>query len=117
MHGCIIGYCHCLIAAVYESIPISAYKPIATYVYVSKRERNIVVLIPDAAQLHEPERQAVNRFVAKTCREIGVPFVDVTKKLEKEEDPRTLYLFPFDAHTSPKGHRLIAESIFKQIEI
>jgi lysophospholipase L1-like esterase len=76
----------------------------------------LIALIPDAAQLHEPERQAVNHFVAKTCREIGVPFVDVTKRLEKEEDPRTLYLFPFDAHTSPKGHRLIAESIFKQIE-
>jgi len=76
----------------------------------------LIALIPDAAQLHEPERQAVNGFVAQTCREIGVPFVDVTKRLEKEEDPRTLYLFPIDAHTSPKGHRLIAESILEKIK-
>jgi len=76
----------------------------------------LIALIPDAAQLHEPERQAVNGFVAKTCREIGVPFVDVTKRLEREENPRTLYLFPIDAHTSPKGHRLIAESVFEKIQ-
>ena len=76
----------------------------------------LVVLIPDAAQMHEPERQEVNLFVAQTCKKIGVPFVDVTKRFEKEEDPRTLYLFPLDAHTSPKGHRLIADSIFEQIE-
>ena len=76
----------------------------------------LVVLIPDAAQMHEPERQKVNLFVAQTCKEMGVPFVDVTKRFEKEKDPRTLYLFPLDAHTSPKGHRLIADSIFEQIE-
>jgi lysophospholipase L1-like esterase len=75
----------------------------------------LIVLIPDAAQLNEPERQAVNRFVEETCREIGVPLVDVTERFEREEDPRTLYLFPFDAHTSPKGHRLIAESILEKI--
>jgi lysophospholipase L1-like esterase len=76
----------------------------------------LVVLIPDAAQMHEPERQEVNLFVAQTCKDIGVPFVDVTKRFEKEEDPRTLYLFPLDAHTSPKGHRLIADSIFEQLQ-
>ena len=76
----------------------------------------IIVLIPDAAQLHDPERQAVNRFVKDTCREIGVPLVDVTERFEKEKDPRTLYLFPLDAHTSPKGHRLIAESIFQKLQ-
>jgi lysophospholipase L1-like esterase len=76
----------------------------------------LVVLIPDAAQMHEPERQEVNLFVAQTCKDIGVPFVDVTKRFEKEEDPRTLYLFPLDAHASPKGHRLIADSIFEQLQ-
>ena len=76
----------------------------------------LVVLIPDAAQIHEPERQEVNRFVAQTCKDIGVPFVDVIKRFEKEEDPRTSYLFPLDAHTSPKGHRLIADSIFDQFQ-
>ena len=76
----------------------------------------LIVLIPDAAQLHDPKRQAVNRFVKDTCREIGVPLVDVTERFEREKDPRTLYLFPLDAHTSPKGHRLIAESIFQKLQ-
>jgi lysophospholipase L1-like esterase len=53
--------------------------------------------------------------VAQTCKDIGVPFVDVIKRFEQEEDPRTLYLFPLDAHTSPKGHRLIADSIFEKM--
>lgn len=76
----------------------------------------LVVLIPDAAQIHEPERQEVNLFVAQTCKDIGVPFVDIIKRFEKVEDPRTLYLFPLDAHTSPKGHQLIADSIFEKIQ-
>jgi len=78
--------------------------------------RVLIAMIPDAAQLHDPERHAVNRFVELTCREIAVPFVDVTKRFEQEKDPRTLYLFPLDAHTSPIGHRLIAESIAEEIK-
>jgi lysophospholipase L1-like esterase len=76
----------------------------------------LVVMIPDAAQLHETDRQAVNRFVKKTCNTIAVPFVDITPRFEKESDPKPLYLFPLDAHTSPQGHRLIAETIAEQIE-
>jgi lysophospholipase L1-like esterase len=78
--------------------------------------QSLIVLIPDAAQLHEHARQAVNRFVEENCREIGVPLVDATESFERDKDPRTLYLFPFDAHTSPKGHRLIAESVFEKIQ-
>ena len=75
----------------------------------------LVVMIPDSVQLNEPDMQFANRFVARICAEIGVPFIDVTPILEAEEDHGSLYLFPHDAHNSPKGFRLIAESIGSQI--
>jgi hypothetical protein len=78
--------------------------------------RVLVVMIPDSVQLNEPDMQHVNRFVRQTCLEIGVPFVDSTPRLEKEKDPRLLYLFPKDAHNSPLGYALIAQSIAERIK-
>jgi hypothetical protein len=83
----------------------------------AKAARVLVVMIPDAAQLHDPDKQAINRFVAQSCREIGVPFVDTTPILEKEKNPRLLYLFPKDAHNSPKGYRLIAQTAAEKIMV
>jgi hypothetical protein len=75
----------------------------------------IVVFIPDAVQINSPHMQAVNRKVAAACQKIGVPFVDVTPVFEKQPDIEPLYLFPLDAHTSPRGHQLIAKSIVNKI--
>ena len=76
----------------------------------------IGLMIPDAGQLHDPDKQAINRFFAHTHLEFGVPFIDVTPRFEMEKDPESLYLFPIDAHTSMKGHRLIAETIAECIQ-
>ncbi|MCP4665394.1 MAG: hypothetical protein GY849_03420 [Deltaproteobacteria bacterium] len=75
----------------------------------------LVAMIPDAAQLHDPGKQAVNRFLERSCLEAGAPFVDTTPGLEKQKDPRPLYLFPKDPHNSPKGYRLIAQTIADKI--
>jgi len=77
--------------------------------------RVLVVLIPDSVQLNDPHMQAVNRFVEQVCVELKIPFIDVTPILEAQEDHISLYLFPFDAHNSPKGLQLIAKSIADQI--
>lgn len=79
------------------------------------RAKVLVVLIPDSVQLNDSHMQAVNRFVENVCVELNIPFIDVTPILEADEDHRSLYLFPFDAHNSPKGLQLIAESIGDQI--
>ncbi len=71
----------------------------------------LVVLIPDAVQLKDPHLQAVNRYLQDMTGELGVPFLDVTPQLEREADPSSLYLFPHDAHNSPKGLRIIAAAI------
>ncbi len=71
----------------------------------------LVTMIPDSVQLKEPHMQFVNRFVEKACAELAVPFIDMTPVLEAEDDLGSLYLFPIDAHNSPKGLKLIAKSI------
>lgn len=76
----------------------------------------IILYIPDASQLHEDSRQHINRFVKDAAREVDITFVDLTPVFEQAEDPRTLYLFPLDAHTSREGHRLIASVLAQEIE-
>ncbi len=77
----------------------------------------LVIMIPDASQLHEPEKQHINRFVEYVCIKNDVSFIDATPLFEIEEDSNSLYLFPFDPHTSPKGHRIIAELLKDKISI
>ena len=75
----------------------------------------LVVLIPDAVQLNDPHMQALNHLVMQACNDMDVPFTDMTKVLERQEDWGSLYMFPFDAHNSPKGLRLIGKSIAEKI--
>lgn len=71
----------------------------------------LLAYIPDSIQLNDPSLQAVNRQIAQWAREMGVAFVDVTPDLEKEPRVESLYLFPFDAHNSPKGLHRIARTL------
>ncbi|MBW1766466.1 MAG: hypothetical protein JRJ65_05370 [Deltaproteobacteria bacterium] len=77
--------------------------------------RVLVAMIPDSVQLNEPHLQAVNLFVQQACKNYEIPFLDLTPILESEKDHRSLYLFPFDAHNSPKGLRLIGQALADQI--
>lgn len=71
----------------------------------------LLVYIPDSIQLNDAKLQVVNRQIANWSRTIGAPFVDLTPVLEQEPRIESLYLFPFDAHNSPKGLRLIAQML------
>jgi hypothetical protein len=75
----------------------------------------LVVMIPDSVQLDDPHMQFVNTFVRQVTAKIGVPFVDTTPVLEAERDHASLYLFPYDAHNSPRGLGLIAKAIADRI--
>ena len=75
----------------------------------------LVATIPDSVQLNEPHLQAVNLFIQQVCKNLEVPFLDLTPILESEKDHKSLYLFPFDAHNSPKGLRLIGQALADQI--
>jgi lysophospholipase L1-like esterase len=71
----------------------------------------LLAYIPDSIQLNDAKLQAVNRQIADWSRTIGVPFVDLSPVLEQETRIESLYLFPFDAHNSPKGLKLIAQTL------
>ena len=75
----------------------------------------LVVMIPDSVQLNDPQMKVVNRIVASAASEHGLPYLDLTPILESQQDLESLYLFPHDAHNSPKGLRLIAEAIAAKI--
>jgi len=75
----------------------------------------LIVMIPDSVQLNEPHLQFSSRYAAKVAQETEVPFVDVTPILEAQADHKSLYLFPFDAHNSPRGLRIIAKAIADKI--
>lgn len=75
----------------------------------------LVLMIPDGAQMHDHQRQHVNRFVKSECEKINIPFVDATHAFECETDTNSLYLFPADAHISKKGYGIIAKILAKEI--
>lgn len=65
-----------------------------------------VLLIPDISQLGDPAWQGFNRWLARLCQDLAIPFTDATPALEAAGDPTTLYLLPHDAHLSPRGHAI-----------
>ncbi len=77
--------------------------------------KTLIVYIPDSVQLNEPHLQAINRYLFRLSENIGAAFVDTTPPLEAEKDRLSLYLFPFDAHNSPAGLKVIAETIAEKI--
>jgi lysophospholipase L1-like esterase len=84
----------------------------------STREAHVpmlAVFLPDATQLHDPERQHVNGFVAEAAREAGIPFVDATPGFEARSDAESLFLFPVDAHPNSEGQGLIAEIVAQAV--
>jgi hypothetical protein len=78
--------------------------------------KTLVVLIPDSVQLNDYYMQGSNRFAKEQCAKNKVPFLDMTPILEAEEDHTSLYLFPFDAHNSPRGLKVIAQAIADRID-
>lgn len=75
-----------------------------------------VVVIPDAVQLNDVKLQQNTRELETMSKGLNIPFLDLTPVFEKEENPLDLYLFPMDAHTSPRGHSLIAKEVHKFLQ-
>ncbi len=108
-------------AAQYGKLPKSYYsdfdRAIKRMRVITKAHKipMLILYIPDASQLHDQDRQHANRFVKTVSDSAGIEFVDATPEFEKVDDPRELYLFPMDAHTSPEGHRIMTEALAGRI--
>ena len=75
----------------------------------------LVFLIPDVVQLGHPELQVMNRVLREICERWGVAFLDMTPVFEGVKETSSLYLLPYDAHTSPLGHSIMARQLEKYI--
>jgi len=71
----------------------------------------ILMLIPDAAQLHHREVQLVNKILAEYANQNNIPFVDMTQIFEQSPDLQTYFLVPRDWHTNILGHQKMAEAL------
>ena len=73
--------------------------------------RLIMMLVPDVAQLHQPELQHINRVLTSITKEMNIPFTDMTPVFESGSDPKTFYFWPQDIHTNAYGHEKMAEAL------
>jgi lysophospholipase L1-like esterase len=78
--------------------------------------RVLVIFIPDIVQINHPELQGLNDLLNEICQRSQVAYLDMTPYFERFEDIRELYLLPYDAHTSPTGHQIIAVEMEKKIK-
>lgn len=80
----------------------------------STRNRGVDLLafyIPDSTQLHDPQRQGINKLFAEAAAKYDIAFVDLTTTFEAADDVTALYLFPNDGHASRKGNALIVQAL------
>lgn len=49
------------------------------------------------------------------CREHGLEFLDLSDRFWEERDTKALYLYPWDAHLSPRGHAIVAEELTREV--
>lgn len=75
----------------------------------------VLMLIPDISQLRHPEVQQINRILLDACRQLGIPFVDMTPIFEQSDDPGRFYLWPKDPHTNEAGHAEMAGALERLI--
>lgn len=74
------------------------------------RTRLLVAFIPHCEYHRYPHFDEIARAVADACRELGIPWIDLTDALEsRDRDPVPLY--GSHCHWSPEGHRLAAALI------
>jgi hypothetical protein len=78
--------------------------------------RILVIFIPDVVQINHPELQGVNDLLKEMCLRFHVSYLDMTPHFERFEDIREIYMLPYDAHTSPAGHQIIAAEMEKKIK-
>jgi hypothetical protein len=75
----------------------------------------LLIFIPDIVQINHPELQGVNDFLKEICLRSEVSYLDMTPHFEGFGDVKKLYMLPYDAHTSPVGHQLIAVEMEKKV--
>jgi len=76
-----------------------------------------LVLLPYPLTLVEGGRaRFVEPWTQRLARELGIPYVDLTRAFQAQPDPSALLLLPYDFHTSPRGNAVVAEAAMERLE-
>src|SRR5262249_15195425 len=95
-------------------LPVVIYTPTAGTTYDKFIEYHDLSW---ASVMRESSRMQ-REYIAKTCAELGLAFVDLTAEFQAAaanlEDKDMLFLV-YDLHLSPMGHRVTADVLAKQL--
>ena len=72
----------------------------------------VFVYFPCYPQVYDPNTPMTIRDVlGRKCRELAIPFLDLTPAFRRMGRVKVLHLAPLDFHPNPDGNRLMAETI------
>lgn len=76
--------------------------------------RLVFVYFPDYFQIYDLSASFKMRDVLQgACKDMGIPFLDLTESLKEAGGGGVIHFAPFDFHPNAEGNRVIAETIAK----
>ena len=79
------------------------------------RENNarlVFVYFPAYSQIYDPSVSFEMRDILQSaCKNMDIPFLDLTEALKEAGSGRGIHFAPFDFHTNAEGNRVIAETV------
>lgn len=74
--------------------------------------RTYCLQCPPGISLTGPRYREQASLLARTCEELGVPFMDLTAALEEEEARGNHLYWDYDSHMRGRGYRLVGNLVF-----
>jgi len=76
--------------------------------------RTYCLTCPPQMSLTGPQYRRHAEVVARACERLGIPFLDLTSRLEAEETAGHRLYWDYDGHMRGRGYRLVGNVIFDQ---
>ena len=84
-----------------------------TSFYYQYELHNCRKLCPPNMDLTGETYQVHRRDLDTLCRKIGIPFIDLTPTIKKEEDAGNRLFWSYDDHLRDVGYRLVGKTIYQ----
>lgn len=102
----------------YEVKPVIVYVPSRNQVtdYYLPFERKYCLQCSDTLKLSGPEFQTHQNYLGTKCMQNGIPFIDLTPNIRKEESKQHHLYWNYDEHMRRSGYLLLGRTIREKIE-
>jgi hypothetical protein len=103
-----------LVAAQGASLLV-AYVPDRAQVstWYTRFEKSYNLQHPEFVDLTQPAFQVNTRLLEEGCRRLGIPFVDLTPAVRREEDAGRHLYWDYDDHFRPEGYELLGKELWR----